>query len=307
MRQRELHQEAVMRRAVVCCAFVGLLCTSSVARAAPQALRVAIPDAEVDGDVESRLKLMLTQSLVAEVRKLEAVSAISADEVRELLAAERQRQLLGCSEDGGACLAELAGALGADELVATRLAAVGKSYSLSVKRLDGRRFRVIETFTRTVERRDGEELLALVGPAIQALFPERPLRQGKTRGVAKEVARRLNPPPLPRWVFISTLGAAVLTTGVGSGMGYLAAESHRDYVSLTERARLVPVPYSEMNQARRITEERALAANVLFASAGALALGAVLQAVFTDWNDDRSLFGLGPAATGAGLAVSARF
>jgi hypothetical protein len=59
---------------------------------------------------------VLESSLLPEVRKLEGVSAIGMGEIREMLSVEYQRQMMGCQADE-ACLAEICGALGTDELV----------------------------------------------------------------------------------------------------------------------------------------------------------------------------------------------
>jgi hypothetical protein len=50
-----------------------------------------------------------------------------------VIGVEKQRELLGCADQASSCMAELAGALGADGLVTGQLAKVGKSYQLNVK------------------------------------------------------------------------------------------------------------------------------------------------------------------------------
>jgi len=63
------------------------------------------------------------------------------------------------------------------------------------------------------------------------------------------------------------------------------------------------VDAAQLDQARRETQRSALFANALFIGAGALALGAAFEAVFTDWNDDRAALAVVPAPGGLGLAV----
>lgn len=50
-----------------------------------------------------------------------------------ILGIEKQKQLLGCSDEGSSCMAELAGALGADGIVSGQIAKVGKSFQVNVK------------------------------------------------------------------------------------------------------------------------------------------------------------------------------
>jgi len=171
------------------------------------ALRVAVVDPRASGELPPRPLAAFSQALVPEIRKLEGVSAIGMAEIRDMLGFERQRQMLGCSADES-CLAEIGGALGVDELVTVELVLVGQSYALTGRRLDMKRARVVQTFSRRFEKRDGEELVNVVGPLIEGLWPDRALKSGMKRGLDPSVVARLNPPPLPRWVFASTAGAA---------------------------------------------------------------------------------------------------
>ncbi len=50
-----------------------------------------------------------------------------------ILGIEKQKQLLGCADDQSSCMAELAGALGADGIVSGQIAKVGKSFQVNVK------------------------------------------------------------------------------------------------------------------------------------------------------------------------------
>lgn len=50
-----------------------------------------------------------------------------------VLGIEKQKQLLGCADESASCMAELAGALGADGFVTGQIARVGQSYQVSVK------------------------------------------------------------------------------------------------------------------------------------------------------------------------------
>lgn len=268
----------------------------------PRTIRVAVLEPAVDPGVDPRLKAILGQSITAEVRKLEKLTAIAADEIQQMVSFQRSRQLLGCSEDES-CLTELVDALAADELINMRVGVIGQSYSLAVQRLDARRSRVAHAFTRQVPKGSGEELLALIGPAVQQIFPERALLPGKTRGVDRDAARRLNPPPLPRWAFIATAGAGAAAGAAGGVMGFLANQKHGQYRTLAEGSSTTVVDAAQLDQLRRDTQRYALGANIAFVAAGALALGAAFEAVFTDWNDDRAALAITPAAGGVNVTV----
>ena len=87
----------------------------------------------------------MTAGLVQEIRKLKGVSVIGMDEVRAMLDHEAQRQLAGCEADSD-CLAEIAGALGADTLVVGSMARVGDEHVLALRRIEPQRAEVSGTW-----------------------------------------------------------------------------------------------------------------------------------------------------------------
>jgi len=276
------------------------------------ALRVAILDTVKVGDIPARPLEAFAQALVPEIRKLDGVSAIGMSEVRDMLAFDKQRSLLGCSNEG--CLAEIGGALGVDDIVTSQLALVGNSYSLSFKRLNMRRAKIVQAETKQFEKRDGEELLAMVGPMVEALFPERQLREGRTRGVDKEVVRRLNPPPLPRWVFYVTGGAAVVAAGAGGTFGLLSRDAHSTWTQqLQGSVGSNAVDGAGLKLYEQKATSNATRANIAFIGAGALVVAAGVEAFFTDWRNDRAALSVRPVAFlegaggGGGLALAGGF
>jgi hypothetical protein len=105
------------------------------------------------------------------------------------------------------------GALGVDELVTGKLTQVGTERVMIVRRIDQKRAEVQGTFDQRLKAESGQELLASVGPAVEKLYGGYQLRDGTTRGVSKEVALRLDPPPLPKWTTITVGALAVGAAG----------------------------------------------------------------------------------------------
>lgn len=219
---------------------------AAVAPSQRRVLRVAVLDPRVTGEVPRRARAALEQALTPELRKVEGLAAINSQEIVDLLGAERQKQLLGCSEDATSCMEELAGAVGADELVTIDLTLVGRTYALTARRLDTSKAKVLQTHLSQFEQRDGEELLAIVGPTVAALYPERALRAGAVRGVEAEVIRRLNPPPLPRWVFFTTLGLALGAGAASGGFYALAQDGYGKHQALAQQSVMAPVSAREL-------------------------------------------------------------
>ncbi|MEC8050313.1 MAG: hypothetical protein VX210_05920, partial [Myxococcota bacterium] len=166
--------------------------------AAGTLIRVAVYDLELS-NIPDGLGNATTEALLQEVRKLEGVSAIGMDEVREMLDFEAQRQAMGCDADDE-CLAEIAGALGVDEILTGKLSEEADGRMMVLKRIDQRRAQIRTTFDKRLNIGNGEEFLLSVGGAIEALFEGRQNRPGTTRGVSKKAVLRLNPPPIKSWM-----------------------------------------------------------------------------------------------------------
>lgn len=204
------------------------LLAAALVQVAP--LRVAVTELELAG-VEARQGRVVQMALLAELRKLEGVSVIGTDEVRAMLEMEANRQLLGCTDSG--CLSEIADALGADVMVVGTLARSGESSVFGLKRINQREAKVAGSFDRRFAAGNGEEFLASIGPAVEQLFGELPLRSGRSRGVPRALAMRLNPPPVPAWAFwtgasaTAAVGGAAVIVGVLNGAARLDADAYK--------------------------------------------------------------------------------
>lgn len=255
--------------------------TATTAGEMTRALRVAVYDFELQG-IDANVGTVVTDSMLAEVRKLQGASAIGMDEIKDMLSHEANRQILGCESDNS-CLAEIAGALGVDELLTGRLTKAGDSHTFLLRRIDQRRAKVAGVVNRRLKAGSGEEFLLSVGPAVEELYPDRPIRAGKTRGVPDEVAIRLSPPPLPTWSFWSVAAVAVAAGAAGGVFGLLAHNGQEDYRTMAELGRTQTVPGAQLDATADAAESFATAANTLWISAGAIALTAGVMYLFTDW------------------------
>src|SRR4051812_14698011 len=61
------------------------------------------------------------------------IRVTTKNEISSLLGFERQRQLLGCSDQSSSCLAELAGALGVDGIITGSIAKLSSGYAGNIK------------------------------------------------------------------------------------------------------------------------------------------------------------------------------
>lgn len=245
-------------------------------------LRVAVQDLKAT-DVDLRLVKVASDSLLIELRKLKGVSVIGMDEIRIMLEQEANKAAMGC-EDEDSCLADIASAMGAEELLAGTVASVGDELVFGLRRINQEEARVVGSVSKRLKRGDGEELLAAIGPVIAELYPDRALRAGQTRGVAEEVALKLNPPPLPPWVFWSMLatGAAVSMVAAGLLSGNVVVGAYYRLVVLPSLNK-VGASYGPVGPTQ-VAVNVLLGAAVVATVAGAALLGAAAVTIpFTDF------------------------
>jgi hypothetical protein len=268
---------------------------------APRILRVGVPEPKVVGKVSPREVAVVAQALVTEVRKVEGITAVGMSEIREMLTQEYRRQMLGC-EVNQECLTEIAGALGVDQLVSSDLVVSGGVSTFTVTRIDMRTTRAVASAQKRLSRRRaGEEVLGAVGEVVANVFRDRQLKAGEVRGVSPQVARWLNPPPLPKWVFYATAGTATaLALGAGA-YGLASNATVGQYNDLAQAGS--EVSGGELQRLQDQAEAQKQHGLALGAAAGLFAVGAGVEAFFTDWHDDRAAVTVGPG----GATVRVKF
>jgi hypothetical protein len=145
------------------------LALALAADAGPATHQIAVLRLEASG-VPPELAESATALVPTEVRRLRPESRVfSSEDVRALLTHQKERIVLGCGVDA-ACMAELGGALGADEIVAGRLGRLGETYVVEMRRVEVAQARSLGSATRTVRRADAivSAVLALVGEIFGA-------------------------------------------------------------------------------------------------------------------------------------------
>lgn len=247
-------------------------------------LRLAVYEMKVDG-IDERVGRVVTDAVVAEVRKLQRVSVVSMDEVKAMLDHEAQKQLTGCADDS--CIAEIADSLGVDGIIIGTLAKIGDDHVFGLRRIDQRAAASLGQVSQRLQAGNGEEFLAMVGPAIEQLFPEpaHALRAGQKRGVSEEVALRISPPPLPTWVFWTTTASAGVL-GVAAGAALTVNLVLFEQVNTRERQALeAPQPGKEVVDIRAQNDLAATSTIALGSAAVLATAGAGVVAMFTDWDN----------------------
>lgn len=117
-------------------------------------------------DVEKQKGDFLGEYLAQKVVE-NGLPVTTQSEVAALIGFERQRQLLGCSDDASTCLAELAGGLGVDGLITGNLARVGSGYTVTVKVIAARDGRTLGAYSTRAPSE--EALLDWMGETARTL------------------------------------------------------------------------------------------------------------------------------------------
>lgn len=127
---------AMTRRALCSCALsLALLGASARAEELP---RLLVRDLQARGGASAAVAAALTESLAQEAGRRGFFKVMSTRDLAELLGVERQKQLLGCSDDSSSCLTDLTGALDARFVLSGALTQLGEGFQLSVQTLDAR-------------------------------------------------------------------------------------------------------------------------------------------------------------------------
>lgn len=112
----------------------------SLALATPENGRVLVMDIEGVG-VEAADADAATRVVAAAAAEVEGVSVMSAADIRRLAALEADRLNAGCEEDTS-CLAEIAGAMGAEQVLFGSLSRLGSTTTVVLSLYDARTTRV---------------------------------------------------------------------------------------------------------------------------------------------------------------------
>ncbi|MCA1826926.1 MAG: hypothetical protein ABR567_15605 [Myxococcales bacterium] len=182
--------------------------------------KIAVLDARTGPGVDPALGPYLAQVLAKEVESRTGAAPLLSADVTAMLGFERNKRMLGCSEEDSECLAEITGALGVAQVLASSVAISSGRYLVSISLLDSRHARPLK---RTAESApvDHDALVLVVrrsawqifgGPEPAAIAPAEPRSSGPSRRTLALVAG----------------GGALLLAGTGAIVGANALSQARD-------------------------------------------------------------------------------
>lgn len=149
----------------------------ALALAAADRPKLAVLDLQATG-APPELATALTEAMTQEVARRGFFDVISSADIRTLLGMERQKQLLGCSDDAASCTAELAGALGARFVLSGTLSKLGDAWQLSIQTLDTQKAQPVGRSVRiaTDAKELADQLPFAVAEATATPLPQPPSR-----------------------------------------------------------------------------------------------------------------------------------
>lgn len=133
----------------------------------PDRLSVAVLDVDVTVPQEKLDASAFSEMLVNSIDGAGMFRVISSKEIATILGLERERQLMGCTEDTS-CMAEIASALGSDLVASATVGKVGSTYLVSVRLIDGRNSRTVAR--ANAEANDANLLLRAVWTSSQEML-----------------------------------------------------------------------------------------------------------------------------------------
>jgi hypothetical protein len=156
---------------------VPLALLSLVLCAADEKPKLVVLELTPQAGVDAQLASLLSDAVAAQVTSRGFFSVTTSKDVQTLLGVERQKQLMGCS-DAGACLTELAGAMGARFVLSGQLGRVGDTYQLTLQTVDTQKAQPVGRSTKLAKSVDAlRDLLPYaVADATGTLAPSPPSR-----------------------------------------------------------------------------------------------------------------------------------
>jgi hypothetical protein len=143
-------------------------------RAEEKVERVVVPGVHAYAGVPKGTAPVISDLILEALFNRHSVRALGPSDVRAMLDAEQQKILVGC--DNEKCMTELAGALGADWLVAGTLGKLDDLYVINLQIIDARQAKVISRASGTVKQIS--KAIQSIGPLVDQLLKKQPKTVG---------------------------------------------------------------------------------------------------------------------------------
>jgi TolB-like protein len=135
--------------------------------------KVAVMPLQAGEGVPEKTAASISDALVSEVLKVPGHKVITQSDIQQILSLEKQKRMLGCTEDA-ACMAEVGGALGVDYLLVGNVAKLGASWLVHLKLMDVKKVTTVATSDRRLKDKSIDEVLDELEKMVPELFGKAP-------------------------------------------------------------------------------------------------------------------------------------
>jgi hypothetical protein len=151
-------------------AIVAILAVAAQSPAVPEKPRVLVLEPTGEA-VEAGVRETVASLVSIELSKQRGIDVIASSDVKKMAALEAEKQTIGC-DDAGACLAELAGAMGARFVVFGDTAKLGTLTVVNLSLFDSQQARAVGRVS--IQVKGLEELPERIAPAVRELIAGAP-------------------------------------------------------------------------------------------------------------------------------------
>jgi TolB-like protein len=231
--------------------------------AATRECTLAVLDLEAGDAISPPRARALSDIVTAEVGAHSTCAVLSRSDIRGVLSFEAEKQLMGCASDS--CMAELAGALGADYLVTGTITRIEGSMLVSMRMTDMKTLKVARRATDSFAG-DDADAIPFVGWLSRKLMTDDPAKIGPRPvpapkgGASQSTVWR----PLFWTSFGLTLAGAVATAAAGGATVLMSDAAKKDVDTASQLQDAGPVVADVANVSLYATGALLLSTIVLF-------------------------------------------
>jgi TolB-like protein len=211
---------------------VVLLVLAAGVSSAAQKQKVVVTGISTSTAALERLATALTDAVATDLSRSGVAEPVTPQDLASVLGLEKQKQLLGCSDESTTCMAEMTAALGAPWVVAGSLSRLGSTTRLDLKLVRAKDGRISFRDGRTVT--DDSQLYAAVSELVRGLVtsPDFSAASGVVAVADFSTVMASPPPKVVPWVVAALGGGALVAGGIVSASaaaswGNLQSESWR--------------------------------------------------------------------------------
>jgi TolB-like protein len=254
---------------------------------------MAVMDFKAVQGVSAGTVEILGSVIAADVAR-QGFDVISKSDIQAMLGFQRERQLLGCTEDAG-CIAEIGGSLGVDYVLTGQVGQIGSQFNISMLVVDSKKARVVTRLSSFCEANE-DALVKAARSSVGTLTLA--VRGGSLTEGAQAPSRPFTRSPATAWAAWGT-GAALIAGGAVVGM--MAKGKYDDLEAKKDAPNYIDLYADEKDSIRKLN----LTADALYAS-GAIVAG---LGTWVWFRVEKAPVTVAPVASGdgVGLQVAGRF